>query len=217
MYKTILQIPIGEKDRLEMATKKREITGVRSAPSHRENPFLVGASAEIVGRKKRYTIASKTDAVVGPDGRYKGTVEHTVSKVVDDAQFVKVFADGIRAMYDLSAPGSKVFRYLFDQVQTSPNVDRIYLYFMDALEEPWSISKPVFYRGLAELLDKNFIAASTNPNMFFLNPAMIWNGDRFRFVQEYRRAKPAERIEQDQMAQLEARGQQRLSLDPEGA
>lgn len=192
-----------------MATKKREITGVRGAPAHRENPFLLGAAVDITGRKKRYTITGKTDAVVGQDGRYKGAVEHSIVRLVDDAQFVKVFSDGIRGMYDLSAPGSKVFRYLFDQVQRSPNVDRIYLYFMDAVEEPWSISKPVFYRGLAELLDKQFIASSTNPNMYFLNPAMIWNGDRFRFVQEYRRARPAS-DDQAERDQLEARGQLRI-------
>jgi hypothetical protein len=172
-----------------MADEKREITGIRSAPTHTENPFLDGSTVDIRGRKKRYTVAARGDVLIDPNGQVKGGIEHSIVRVVDDAQFVKVFSDGIAGMYDLRSGGSKVFRYLFDQVQKHANVDRLYLYFMDAAEEPWVISKPVFFRGMAELLDKGFIARSANPNMYYLNPAMIWNGDRFRFVQEYQRAK----------------------------
>jgi DNA-binding IclR family transcriptional regulator len=75
---------------------------------------------------------------------------------------------------------------------------------MDALEEPWRIPKSTFFKGMAELLEKGFLAKSANPNMFFLNPAMMWNGDRFRFVQEYQRA-----------SSVAARGQLRLNeIDP---
>lgn len=176
-----------------MSSKTRDIAekrGVGGALKHSENPFMRGGEVEIHGRKKRYQIASRQDLVTDPKtGMVKAGVEHTIVRIVDDASFVKVFADGISGMYDLNASGAKVFRYLFDQVQRHPNIDRLYLYFMDAVEEPWSISKPVFYRGMSELLEKGFIAASVNPNIYFLNPGMIWNGDRFRFVQEYRRAK----------------------------
>lgn len=172
-----------------MSDEKREITGIRSAPTHAENPFIKGSIAEISGRKKRYSVASRNHTITDASGRVLGGIEHTIVRVVDDSQFVKVFADGVAGIYDLKAGGGKVFRYLFDQVQKNKNVDRLYLYFMDALEEPWTISKPVFFRGMAELLEKGFIARSVNPNMFYLNPAMIWNGDRFRFVQEYRRTK----------------------------
>jgi hypothetical protein len=173
-----------------MAEEKREITGVRSAPTHTENPFLDGTVTEVKGKKKFYNVLSQPAVAMNPKtGEFLGRVEHKVVRMVDDSQFVKVFADGIAGIYDLSKPGGRVFRYLFDVVQQHPNVDRLYLYFMDAVEEPWAIPKSVFFRGMAELLDKNFIARSQNPNMFYLNPAMIWNGDRFSFVQEFVRAK----------------------------
>lgn len=185
-----------------MSDEKREITGIRSAPTHTENPFLKGSLVEVQGRKKRYSVAARGDVLVAPNGQVKGTVEHTIVRVVDDSQFVKVFADGISGIYDLNSAGSKVFRYLFDEVQKHPNIDRIYLYFMDAQEEPWKISKPVFFRGMGELLDKGFIARSANPNMYYLNPSMIWNGDRFRFVQEYRREKQHDKSTQAQLEQV---------------
>lgn len=193
-----------------MSEEKREITGVRSAPTHVENPFMRGCATEVRGRKKHYNVLARPAEIVDKQtGDYLGGIEHKIVRLVDDAQFVKVFSDGISGIYDLSKPGARVFRYLFDVVQKNPNVDRLYLYFMDALEEPWAIPKSVFFRGMAELLEKNFIARSQNPNMFFLNPQMIWNGDRFSFVQEFIRAKDVQGDAADRAA-LEAKGQQRL-------
>lgn len=209
-------------------TEKREIVGVRSAPSHKENPFLRGSLVEVKGRKKNYTVASSAMTLTDQAGTVQGTVQHSVTRVIDDSLFVKVFSDGIAGMYDLGRPGAKVFRFLFDEVQKSPNQDRMYLYFMDALEDPWRIPKTTFFKGMAELLDKGFLAKSANPNMFFLNPSMMWNGDRFRFVQEYQRAakvvqverpNPFAQITQEDIALeqgrlfkigLEARGQLRM-------
>ena len=127
-------------------SEKREISGVRSAPAHRKNPFLAGSSVDVKGRRKRYTITSKTDSVVSKNGHVVAGVEHSIVRLVDDSPFVKVFADGVAAIYDLGRPGAKVFRYLFDQVQKHPNIDRIYLYFMDATEEPASLRR-LFSRG----------------------------------------------------------------------
>jgi hypothetical protein len=177
--------------------EKTKIVGIRQSKSYSENPFMSGSIVQIVGKKKRYSIAAKSDVITSREGVVKGGIEHTIVRLVDDSKFVKVFSDGVAGMYDLKSGGGKVFRYLFSQVQKFPNVDRIYLYFLDAVEEPWSISKTVFFRGMAELLEKGFIARSESPNMFYLNPAMIWNGDRFRFVNEYRR------ISKNQQAEIE--------------
>lgn len=198
-------------------TENREITGVRSAPAHKENPFLQGSLVAVKGRKKNYTVASGAMTLTDSRGTVQGTVQHTITRIVDDTQFVKLFSDGVAGMYDLGRPGAKVFRFLFDEVQKNPNQDRMYLYFMDALEDPWRIPKSTFFKGMAELLEKGFLAKSANPNMFFLNPSMMWNGDRFRFVQEYQRASTAAGladadgvIDDDHIAQLEARGQLRI-------
>lgn len=194
-------------------TENREITGVRSAPAHKENPFLRGSLVAVKGRKKNYTVASGAMTLTDKTGVIQGTVQHTITKVVDDTLFVKVFSDGIAGMYDLGRPGAKVFRFLFDEVQKNPNQDRMYLYFMDALEDPWCIPKTTFFKGMAELLDKGFLAKSANPNMFFLNPSMMWNGDRFRFVQEYQRTSASARIAVNSGGELEAGGQMRIDQE----
>ncbi len=179
-----------EENRESFESSSPSLTGVRSAPQHTENPFMKGVVTDVKGKKKHYSVLGRgVSAIDTATGERVGEIEHTVVRHVDDTQFVKVFADGIAGIYDLDRAGTKVFRYLFDTVQKYPNVDRFHLYFMDAAMEPWSIPKSTFFRGLTSLLEKNFIARSANPNMFFLNPAMIWNGDRFRFVQEFVREK----------------------------
>jgi hypothetical protein len=196
--------------------EKREITGVRNAPAHKENPFLSGSLVAVKGRKKNYTVASGAMTLTDSTGTVQGTVQHSITRIVDDTHFVKIFSDGVAGIYDLGRPGAKVFRFLFDEVQKNPNQDRIYLYFMDALEDPWRIPKTTFFKGMSELLEKGFLAKSANPNMFFLNPSMMWNGDRFRFVQEYQRASTAVKFAGNDITELEARGQLRLgNIDPE--
>lgn len=185
-----------------MTEEKRELaitldtaTGVRGSAQYSENPFMGAVLTQVNGKKKHYPVlGNSVEAINTSTGEHMGEIQHSIVRVIDDTQFVKVFADGIAGIYDLKSPGNKVFRYLFDTVQKYPNVDRFYLYFMDAQEEPWSIPKTTFFRGLGELLEKNFIARSTNPHMFYLNPKMIWNGDRFKFITEYRRASTSPKI-----------------------
>ena len=37
-----------------------------------------------------------------------------------------------------------------------------------------------------ELIDSKFIAESEATNLYFVNPAFIWNGNRLAFIKEYR-------------------------------
>jgi hypothetical protein len=92
------------------------------------------------------------------------------------------------------------------------NGDQIYLnynsvrgYFERHGAKP--LAKTTYMTALAELVEKGFVAPSTNPNLFFINPAIFFNGDRIRFVTEIRRKKVSSQ------ERLEAAGQQRLGLD----
>jgi len=44
----------------------------------------------------------------------------------------------------------------------------------------------MFQTGLNELLAKGFLAPRS-PNLFWVNPALFFKGDRVAFVREYRR------------------------------
>lgn len=110
----------------------------------------------------------------------------------DDAEFVKVFAAGITAAYDLTKTAQRVFSVVLDRYQQTPMhngyADSIELYwFGDGLDgDKVGIAKATFYRGLKELLDKRFIAPKT-PTSYWVNPALFFKGDRVMFITEYRK------------------------------
>ena len=47
------------------------------------------------------------------------------------------------------------------------------------------MSEATYTRGMREIVDKGFIAATPHIGIFWLNPDYVWNGDRLAFVKEY--------------------------------
>ncbi len=47
-------------------------------------------------------------------------------------------------------------------------------------------SKMQCYRGLGELLANKIIAMSDQPNLWFINPKIVFNGDRIAFIKQYK-------------------------------
>lgn len=78
-------------------------------------------------------------------------------------------------------------------------------------------SRATFTRALDELVRKGFVAYSDRPGLFYINPAIFFNGDRARFVTEFRRKRaqgradarqlglPLEMTEHEQMLDAERR------------
>lgn len=129
----------------------------------------------------------------------------------DDREFVKVFAEGVRAAFGLSKTAYRVFQAVLDVYQdtkmTNGYADSVYLaWFDDGLcGKNIGMSEYTYKRGFRELLDKQFLAPRT-PNLFWVNPALFFKGDVVRFVKEYRRKTTSERpaIEGDTHLQVDA-------------
>lgn len=131
----------------------------------------------------------------------------------DDAEFVKVFAAGIAATYDLSKTAQRTFQAVLDEYQRTPMsrgfVDTLYLAWMDGglSGRDIGMSDKTFQRGLKELLVKGFLAPRS-PNAFWVNPSLFFKGDRVLFLREYRRKVSGE--DQAKRERLEKAGQERL-------
>jgi hypothetical protein len=110
----------------------------------------------------------------------------------DDAEFVKVFAEGVKAAFNLTKTAYRVFHAVLDVYQgtrmSGGYVDSVYLAWFDGGLSGAQIdmSEYTFKRGLRELLDKSFLAPRS-PNLFWVNPTLFFKGDRVAFVKEYRR------------------------------
>ena len=110
----------------------------------------------------------------------------------DDAEFVKVFAAGVAASYELNKTAQRVFQIVLDQYQRTPMsrgyADHVNLFwFDDGIDgRDVGMSEKTFQRGLKELMLKRFIYPKDSAS-FWTNPALFFKGDRVLFIKEYRR------------------------------
>jgi hypothetical protein len=160
-------------------------TGVKSAPKYELNPFIDRLTVKTRGKK--VTVARGSALVDMATGEIEGVTEIAQIVEVDEGQFVKLFTKDLAVWFDLNKSGMRVFGALLTIVQSSAiGRDMVFFDVRSEALAAFKISKPTFYRGLDELLEKGFIARHLSPGWYFTNPAMFFNGNRARFVREYR-------------------------------
>lgn len=164
--------------------------------------------------KRRLVKSGRSEDLVNPaTGEITGVAAIHQIEERDDAEFVKVFAAGVAASYELTRTAQRVFQVVLDQYQRTPMsrgyADTVNLFwFGDGIEgRDVGMSAKTFQRGLKELLSKRFLYPKDSAS-FWTNPALLFKGDRVLFIKEYRRRNPS------QQETLEAAGQQRLEETP---
>lgn len=180
--------------KLSMVDTSRQVNLRRLDYSPAENPFIIRGT-EIQTQHKTVRTRSAPRELMDPDtGEVIGASVIHVIEERDDEHFVKVFADGVRAAFDLSRTGYRVFQAVLTEYQrakmTGGYSDSITLFFFDDGLNGATIdmSEKSFQRGLKELLSKGFLSPKV-PNQYWVNPALFFKGDRVAFLREYRRKK----------------------------
>ena len=178
------------------------------------NPLV---EPQAIQSKRRYVRSGRSEDLINPaTGEIHGVATIHLVEERDDAEFVKVFAAGVSASYELSKTAQRVFQVVLDQYQRTPMnrgfADSIDLYwFGDGIEgRDVGLSERTFRRGLIELIEKRFLAPKT-PSSYWTNPALFFKGDRVLFIKEYRRRVVSQ--DEQHRAELESRGQSRLIDD----
>lgn len=154
------------------------------------NPLLEPTEVTV---KKRYVKTGTSEELVNTTtGEVRQTAAIYTVDERDDASFVKVFAAGVAAAYDLGRTASRVFQLVLQEYERSPMRQG----FAESIELAWfndglsgrsvDMSEKTFQRGLKELLAKQFLAPRS-PSTFWVNPALFFKGDRVKFITEYRR------------------------------
>lgn len=154
------------------------------------NPLM---EPQQITSKRRYVRSGRAEDLINlKTGEVHGMATIHQIEERDDAEFVKVFAAGVAATYELTKTAQRVFQVVLDQYQRTPMskgfVDHVNLFwFNDGIEgRDVGMSEKTFQRGLKELLIKRFIYPK-GPAAFWTNPALFFKGDRVMFVKEYRR------------------------------
>ena len=178
--------------------------GMRKATKYEVNPFIDSLTIKTRGRK--VTVARGSTLVDMNTGQIEGVTEIAQIVEVDEGQFVKLFTKDLAIWFDLNKAGMRVFGVLLTVVQNSAiGRDLVYFDHGSEIAKAFKITKTTFYRGIEELLEKGFIARHKSVGWYFTNPAMFFNGNRARFIKDYRVRKQLDIYdEQERKPQLEA-------------
>lgn len=156
------------------------------------NPLL---EPQEIQTKRRWVKSGRSEDLVNPaTGEISGVAAIHQVEEKDDAEFVKVFAAGVAATYELNKTARSVFQVVLAQYQATPMsrgyADSVELFwFGDGIEgRDVGMSEKTFQRGLKILLEKRFIAPK-NRSAFWVNPGLFFKGDRVLFIKEYRKRK----------------------------
>ena len=165
---------------------------VEAKKRYEENPFvdrfivpMRPKSAKMEVDAEMYLTTTGGEIVAGAEIR-------KVS-LVDSDKFVKVFTDRLRMFFDLTPRSLRLLEVVMAELsRIPPGADQIFLnagsfeayYAKQGRDAP---SRATYKRALDEMIRKGFLAYSTRPGLFFINPAIFFNGDRVRFVEEVRR------------------------------
>lgn len=169
--------------------EKPEINSIRQAPKFEENPFIESAIKEIESNlvyKQKYGTRTDEKGIVT-------TVDHNTGEVfqtsflrrveVDEDKFAKLYVQQLALLNNLSNAGIRVLGYLLTAIK--PNAGEFVLHKDKCMQHcGYKTLKPV-YKGLTELVNANIIARSSTEAVFFINPLVVFNGNRVVFATEY--------------------------------
>lgn len=102
-------------------------------------------------------------------------------KLADRKQYTKIYNEGRRKMIELSMPALKVLFYIMSEMDSSDTFDFRIDKCMDFTNYK---DKNSIYRAMRELKDKSFIASSSSPKVYMVNPLYFYNGDRTELYKE---------------------------------
>lgn len=158
----------------------------RGVALYEKNPFML----DMTTRTRRVTNKRGDMMLVNSN---TGEIQSQVAgfweaEEVDATKFVKLFVKGVKALKELTGAGTKVFEVLYLRVQENIGKDQVFMAFASVDQALTPMSEATYTRGMRELTEKSFIAATPVQGWFWLNPSFVWNGDRLAFVKEYRKA-----------------------------
>lgn len=177
---------------------------VKAGERYNENPFLDAMIVQT--RDKRLTVARGSHIVDLGTGEVEGVTEIAQVIQVDREQFVKLFVKDLATWFDLTKTAQKTLVIVMRAMAArSINRDTLILDWDESFGQP----KASFFRGVHELIEQQVMARAKLPGLYYVNPALIFNGDRARFIKEYRVRKTTP-PDVKAREELEAHGQGRL-------
>lgn len=165
---------------------------------YKENPFITAGHFSIEIRKDLSLVAGGLCITDKEDDEVSAGVIGKI-QYVDTEQFVKLYTKNVGVLFELNTTAQKALIAVFCAVQAqAKDQAHIFLNYNHAkmyyeylkIKVP---SRTIFSRGILQLVEKGFLAAHwSGQGWYWINPNLIFNGDRVRFVNEYRQKRKIE-------------------------
>lgn len=147
---------------------------LKKLPVHSDNPFKKSGIEAVP-----YNAGSNEVLVVNPDDGEAYGLRRMKSggyKYNDKRKFRKIYTDTFDLMKEINRPAMKVFCYILKNLVLKS--DSIKLVYTDVATWCEFKEKKSYYEGLCELIDKRFIARSSDNKKYYINTNLFFNGDR---------------------------------------
>lgn len=97
----------------------------------------------------------------------------------DTLEYVKVYTNALPQIKDLNTPALKVWTYILSNL--TPKRDEVSIFMKDCIEYTGYTNPPPIYKGLVELLEKQFIFRKVgSDSIYFINSNIFFNGKRIK-------------------------------------
>ncbi|WP_085537220.1 replication/maintenance protein RepL [Massilibacteroides vaginae] len=186
-------------------------------PSNSENPFMNKAIEQIgqstVRRYRSSTGTSKNAILHAVDTNTGQIVGHTafIRQIeVDEQEFIKFYLKEFKAFCGLSEKAMKIFNYVLKQLK--PNTDEFLFIMPDCINDTGYKTKTSIYQGLTELIQAEVIAKGKTDVLYYINPNMIFNGNRLTFARTYVKKQNEKEISLKDKKELADKDQLSLNL-----
>lgn len=167
----------------ELSQKSGAYKEKHGVPVYQTNPS-VPAEGDIK-RGKRAQIGTELKGLVVDTGTGEvlghGAAMMYEWEEVDKERFVKLYLAGLKQAAELSKAGLSVFEMVYNQMRENHGNDTVLL-----SADQSGLAQATYFRGLRELLNKEFIFRSPYDGTFFVNIRFMFNGDRLAFVKGYK-------------------------------
>lgn len=200
-----------------MTKKRRNSTSITEFKLNKENPFIEEAVEQVNNNiVKRYKTATRTGekailkAYDETTGEILGHTQFIRKIEVDEEQFAKFYLSNFSAFFDLKPQAIKVFGYILNQLV--PARDEFLFFHEDCLEFTGYRSQTSIRIGLTSLLENKIIARGRSEILYYINPMVVFNGNRITFAKTYVKKKknkaidPAQTNILDQIKEAENEG-----------
>ncbi len=178
--------------------KKPKLDGFKHEPVYDENPFIVDTIGELKVKRKQQFVKPLNNKdykgaevmMVTSDGEVQGHTAFVRHLEVDSDKFTKLYINQLACLWDLNKTAMRVFTYILNVLK--PLQDHVIFDNNDCMVFCGYKNPASIYEGLYCLLQSGIIAKSNKSYKIFINPSVVFNGDRVTFINTYTKKKKIE-------------------------